>query len=221
MREAVTLAFGAISIESKERSVVARRQCQIACAQEMRSFVMNAIIDRSQPQEEIRFAFGTFWLGTVLVAASPKGVVAILMGDDREALRRFLADAFPQACMMAAETELQDSVATVVAFLDAPRGRLDLPLDIRGSALEQSVWQALRDTPPGQVTTYGRIAKALPIAATAQDVGAACAANVLAVAVPCHRVLKADGSIAGYRWGVRRKRKLLSREGVTPAASTR
>lgn len=182
---------------------------------------MNAIIDRSEPQEDIGFAFGAFSLGIVLVAASPKGVVAILMGDDREALRRGLAEAFPRARITAAESELGDKVAAVVAFLDAPRGRLDLPLDIRGSALEQSVWQALRDIPAGQTTTYGRIAKALPVTATAQDVGAACAANVLAVAIPCHRVLKADGSIAGYRWGVRRKRKLLSREGVTPAVSAR
>jgi AraC family transcriptional regulator of adaptative response/methylated-DNA-[protein]-cysteine methyltransferase len=176
---------------------------------------MNAVVERPEAQtEQIRFAFGTFSLGLVLVAASLKGVVAILLGDDREALRRALADAFPRARLTAAEPELGNTVATVVAFLDAPQSRLDLPLDIRGSALEQSVWQALRDVPAGQTTTYGQIAKALPVAATAQDVGAACAANVLAVAIPCHRVIKADGSIAGYRWGVQRKRKLMNRERV-------
>ncbi|WP_223115481.1 methylated-DNA--[protein]-cysteine S-methyltransferase [Luteimonas suaedae] len=174
---------------------------------------MNAIVDRSAPQmEDIRFAFGTCSLGIVLVAVSTRGVVAILLDDDRDALRRALANAFPRARLAAAETALRGTVATVVTFLDAPHGRLDLPLDIRGSALEQSVWQALRDVPVGRTTTYGQVARALPLAATAQDVGAACAANVLAVAIPCHRVIKADGSIAGYRWGVQRKRKLTNRE---------
>lgn len=163
-------------------------------------------------REEFHITFGTFSLGTVLVAASVKGVVAILMGDDRDALRRELADSFPQTRLTRAEMELEEMVATVVAFLEAPQGRLDLPLDFRGSALEQSVWQALRDVPAGRTVTYGQIAKALPLPATAQDVGAACAANVLAVAIPCHRVVKADGSISGYRWGVRRKRKLMERE---------
>ena len=101
-----------------------------------------------------------------------------------------------------------------MAFLDAPHQGLDLPLDIRGSAQEQAVWQALRNVPAGQTITYGQIAKSLPLPATAQDVGAACAANVLAVAIPCHRVVKADGSISGYRWGVHRKRKLINREAV-------
>jgi AraC family transcriptional regulator, regulatory protein of adaptative response / methylated-DNA-[protein]-cysteine methyltransferase len=97
-------------------------------------------------------------------------------------------------------------LARVVAFLEAPHEGLDLPLDIRGFAQEQAVWRALRNVPPGQTVTYGQIAKGLPLSATAQDVGAACAANVFAVAIPCHCVVKADGSIAGYRWGVQRKR---------------
>ena len=101
-----------------------------------------------------------------------------------------------------------------MTFLDAPNQGLDLPLDIRGSAQEQAVWQALRNVPAGQTITYGEIAKSLPLPATAQDVGAACAANVLAVAIPCHRVVKADGSISGYRWGVQRKRKLINREAM-------
>lgn len=174
---------------------------------------MNVVINKPKAvTEEIRFAFGTSWLGTVLVAASVKGVVAILMADDREALRRELADVFSGARFTAAEAELEEMVATVVAFLDTPQKGLDLPLDIRGSALEQSVWQALRDVPAGQTITYGQIAKMLPLPATAQDVSAACAANVLAVVIPCHRVIKADGSISGYRWGVQRKRKLIKRE---------
>ena len=164
--------------------------------------------------EEIRFGFGTFALGTVLVAASTKGIAAILMGDDRDALCRELAAAFPQASLTSDEAGLGDMVVQVVAFLEAPRQGLDLPLDIRGSALEQAVWQRLRAVPPGETITYGEIAKALPLPATAQEVGAACAANVLAVAVPCHRVVKADGSISGYRWGVHRKRKLINGEGM-------
>jgi AraC family transcriptional regulator of adaptative response/methylated-DNA-[protein]-cysteine methyltransferase len=179
---------------------------------------MNAMLDtigfRDTAAEEIRFAFATFSLGTVLVAASTKGVAAILMGDDRPALTRELTSAFPAARLTVDETGLEDTIAKVVDFLEAPHKGLDLPLDVRGSALEQAVWQALRAVPPGEAITYGQIAKALPLPATAQEVGAACAANVLAVAVPCHRVVKADGSISGYRWGVQRKRKLINREAV-------
>ena len=164
--------------------------------------------------EEIRFAFDKFSLGTVLVAASGKGIVAILLDDGRDELRRELVYAFPEARLIADEAGLADKVAKIVAFLNAPHQGLDLPLDIRGSAQEQAVWQALRNVPAGKTVTYGQIAKSLPLPATAQDVGAACAANLLAVAIPCHRVVKADGSISGYRWGVQRKRKLINREAV-------
>ena len=182
---------------------------------------MNTTTGHTTPAtEEIRFAFGSFSLGSVLVAVSAKGVAAILMGDDRHALRRELAGAFPHARLALDEGALEGSVTTVVAFLEAPDAGLDLPLDIRGSAVEQAVWQALRAVPAGETITYGRIAKALPLTATAQEVGAACAANVLAVAIPCHRVLKADGSISGYRWGVRRKRKLLGLEAAVQDASS-
>jgi AraC family transcriptional regulator of adaptative response/methylated-DNA-[protein]-cysteine methyltransferase len=175
---------------------------------------MDAVNRPQAPPEEIRVGFGEFSLGAVLVAASAKGVVAILMGNDRDALGRELADAFPRARLVSEGAGLEETVARVVAFLDAPRMGLDLPLDIRGSALERAVWQALREVPAGRTVTYGEIAKALPLPATAQDVGAACAANVLAVAIPCHRVVKADGSISGYRWGVRRKRRLINLEAV-------
>ncbi len=176
---------------------------------------METIATHSETMTEvIRFGCRGFCLGTVMVAVSGKGVAAILMGDDRHALRRQLGDAFPQARLDADETGLDAMVARVAAFLEAPHEGLDLPLDIRGSDLEQAVWQALRTVPAGQTVTYGQIAKALPRPATAQEVGAACAANVLAVAIPCHRVVKADGSISGYRWGVQRKRKLINREAV-------
>ena len=170
--------------------------------------------DMQNTIEELRFAFGKFSLGMVLVAATENGIAAILLGDNRDELHREMVYAFPQAHLVADETGLADKVAKIVVFLDAPQQGLDLPLDIRGSAQEQAVWQALRNVPAGQTITYGEIAKSLPLAATAQDVGAACAANVLAVAIPCHRVVKADGSISGYRWGVHRKRKLINREAV-------
>lgn len=174
---------------------------------------MDAITTQQQAAtEEIRFAFGNFLMGTVLIATSIKGIVAILMNDDREVLYRELVNAFPGARLTASETELGETVQTIAAFLDAPQNGLDLPLDLRGSALEQSVWQALRDVPAGQTITYGEIARGLPLPVTAQDVGVACAANVLAVAIPCHRVIKADGAISGYRWGVQRKRKLMKLE---------
>jgi AraC family transcriptional regulator of adaptative response/methylated-DNA-[protein]-cysteine methyltransferase len=179
---------------------------------------MNAILDtidfRETAADDIRFAFTTFSLGSVLVAASDKGIAAILMGDDHHALTRELTSAFPHARLAADEAGLEDMTAKIVAFLEAPHKGLDLPLDIRGRALDQAVWQALRSVPSGETITYGQIAKALPMPATAQEVGAACAANVLAVAIPCHRVVKADGSISGYRWGVQRKRKLINREAV-------
>lgn len=176
---------------------------------------MDAITMRADTRmEDIGFGFGQFSLGTVLVAASDKGVAAILMGDDQAALTRELTSAFPGARLAADQAGLEDMTAKVVAFLDAPHKGLELPLDIRGNALEQAVWQALRAVPSGETITYGQIAKALPVPATAQEVGAACAANVLAVAIPCHRVVKADGSISGYRWGVQRKRKLINREAV-------
>jgi AraC family transcriptional regulator of adaptative response/methylated-DNA-[protein]-cysteine methyltransferase len=183
--------------------------------QYIKGTVMDTLTIRNDTTaEDIRLAFGTFSLGTVLVATSSNGVAAILLGDDQAALRNELARAFPQARLMPDDVGLADIVEQVVAFLDAPHKGLDLPLDIRGSDLEQAVWQALREVPAGHTVTYGQIAKTLPLRATAQDVGAACAANVLAVAIPCHRAIKADGSISGYRWGVQRKRKLINREGV-------
>jgi AraC family transcriptional regulator of adaptative response/methylated-DNA-[protein]-cysteine methyltransferase len=176
---------------------------------------MNGIINGAEGStEDIRFGFGEFSLGVVLVAASHKGVVAILMGDRHDGLRRELTAAFPHARLAADAAGLAETVEQVVTFLDAPHKGLDLPLDIRGSLMEQAIWQALRDIPAGQTVTYGHIAKGLPQPATAQEVGAACAANLLAIAVPCHRVVKADGSISGYRWGVQRKRKLINREAV-------
>ena len=162
--------------------------------------------------ETLRFGFGETRLGLALVAASHLGVAAILFGDAEPRLRNELARAFPDAELIEDEAGLAKTLASVVALIDHPGGGRDMALDLRGSAIEVAVWQALREIPIGETRSYGQLAKALPVAATAQEVGAACAANLLAVAVPCHRVLKADGSISGYRWGVRRKRRLLAME---------
>jgi AraC family transcriptional regulator of adaptative response/methylated-DNA-[protein]-cysteine methyltransferase len=174
---------------------------------------MNAIGNWAKCEmEEMRFAFGTFFLGDVLVAVGARGVTAILIGDDGDSLRRELTSAFPQAAPSLDQAGLMDVVARVTAYLEAPDGDLELPLDLRGSAVELAVWQALRAVPRGRTISYGQIARTLPLPATAQEVGAACAANLLAIIIPCHRVVKADGSISGYRWGVQRKRKLIARE---------
>jgi AraC family transcriptional regulator of adaptative response/methylated-DNA-[protein]-cysteine methyltransferase len=143
----------------------------------MKDRIMDAITMQTDTRvEDIGFGFGLFSLGTVLVAANNKGIAAILMGNDQTALTRELTNAFPDARLAADQAGLEDMTAKVVAFLDAPHKGLELPLDIRGNALEQAVWQALRAVPSGETITYGQIAKALPVSATAQEVGAACAA---------------------------------------------
>jgi AraC family transcriptional regulator of adaptative response/methylated-DNA-[protein]-cysteine methyltransferase len=164
--------------------------------------------------ETLCFGYGETKLGLVLVALSGRGVAAILLGDEPPALRRQLAAAYPRVRLIEDNDRLAGTAAKVVALIASPGRDLDLPLDLRGSELELAVWEALRGIPSGETRTYGALAKGLAVPATAQEVGAACAANRLAVAIPCHRVVKADGSISGYRWGVQRKRRLLNMEGV-------
>ena len=169
--------------------------------------------DITEP-EILRFGYGETTLGTIAVAESARGLAALLIGNDRGRLRRDLQDAFPQAELVADQAGLAPTIAKATAAVDAPHLATDLPLDLRGSAAEIAVWGALREIPAGETRTYGALAKSLPITVTAQEVGAACAANRLAVVVPCHRVVKSDGSISGYRWGVQRKRRLINMEGV-------
>jgi AraC family transcriptional regulator of adaptative response/methylated-DNA-[protein]-cysteine methyltransferase len=164
--------------------------------------------------EILRFGHGQSALGVVLAAESDRGVAAIFLGDDRARLLRDLKAAFPEATLIADEAALAATVAKAIALAEAPHAGTDLRLDLRGSPLELAVWTALQAIPPGETRSYGALAKTLPLPATAQEVGAACAANRLAVAVPCHRVVKADGSISGDRWGVQRKRRLINLEGV-------
>lgn len=164
--------------------------------------------------ETLRFGYGETSLGTILVAESRRGVVALLIGNDRAALLRELHADFPRAALVLDQTGLTQTIAKATALVDAPRVGSGLMLDLRGSPVQLAVWHALQAIPAGETRSYGAIARSLPVTATAQEVGAACAANRIAIAVPCHRVVKSDGAIAGYRWGVQRKRRLINREGV-------
>jgi len=162
--------------------------------------------------EVIRFAVAACSLGALLVAATDKGICSILLGDDPDALVRDLQDRFPKAELIGAEPAFESTVAQVVAFVEAPRIGLALPLDLRGTAFQQRVWQALRSIPAGRTVGYAELAAQLGMPQGARAVAGACAANPVAIAVPCHRVVRNDGSISGYRWGVERKKTLLERE---------
>ena len=160
----------------------------------------------------IRFAVGEASLGAVLVAATDKGVCAITLGDDPEALVRDLQDRFPRAEFKGGDAEFERTIAEVVGLVEAPAQRLDLPLDIRGTAFQQKVWAALQTIPPGKTATYKEIARAIGQPTAVRAVAQACGANPLAIAIPCHRVVRSDGDLSGYRWGVERKRELIARE---------
>jgi len=161
---------------------------------------------------EIRFAVGRSSLGEILVAASERGICAILMGDDAAALVRDLQDRFARATLIGGDAGFEQLVAKVVGFVEAPRLGLDLPLDVRGTAFQQRVWQALREIPPGLTVSYSEVARRIGAPRAVRAVASAVAANALAVAIPCHRVVRTDGSLSGYRWGVERKRALIERE---------
>lgn len=160
----------------------------------------------------VRFAVGDSSIGAVLVAATEKGVCAILLGDDPEALIRDLQDRFAQAELVGADAAFEETVARVVGMIDAPDRSLDLPLDVRGTAFQQQVWDALRRIPPGRTASYLDIATAIGRPSAVRAVAQACGANALAVAIPCHRVVRTDGDLSGYRWGIERKRELIRRE---------
>jgi AraC family transcriptional regulator of adaptative response/methylated-DNA-[protein]-cysteine methyltransferase len=164
--------------------------------------------------EDIRFAVGQSSLGAILIASSGKGVVAILIDDDPDKLVRDLQDRFPKARLIGGDAEYEALVARVVGFVEAPRLGLNLPLDVRGTAFQQRVWRALRDIPAGATATYSDIARRIGAPKSMRAVAGACAANPIAVAIPCHRVVRNDGTLSGYRWGVERKRALIEREAV-------
>jgi AraC family transcriptional regulator of adaptative response/methylated-DNA-[protein]-cysteine methyltransferase len=165
-------------------------------------------------KQEIIFSTGECVLGLVLAARTERGLCAILLGDDTRQLVRDLRRQFPDASLRYGGTELGPLLATVTSFLAAPAARLELPLDMRGTAFQMSVWRALQEIPAGATESYSEVARRIGMPESAKEVGEACAANSLAVAIPCHRVVRKDGGLAGYRWGVRRKRALLAREGA-------
>ena len=163
----------------------------------------------------IEFAIGESSLGAILVARSQRGVCAISLGDDADALLRELQDRFPRAELVGGEAGFERLVAQVVGLIEQPELGIDLPLDVRGTAFQQRVWQALRQIPPGETASYAQIAQRIGSPTSVRAVAGACAANTLAIAIPCHRVVRSDGGLSGYRWGVERKRELLLREGAT------
>ncbi|WP_426133265.1 bifunctional DNA-binding transcriptional regulator/O6-methylguanine-DNA methyltransferase Ada [Pseudomonas sp. PWP3-1b2] len=161
---------------------------------------------------QIHFAVGQCSLGAILVAQSQRGVCAILLGDDPDALLRDLQDTFPKADLVGADSDFEQLVAHVVGFVEAPALGLNLPLDLRGTAFQERVWQALREIPVGSTASYAQIAQRIGAPTAFRAVAQACGANCLAVAIPCHRVVRSNGELSGYRWGVERKRQLLARE---------
>lgn len=160
----------------------------------------------------ISFAVGESALGAILVAESDRGICAIALGDDPERLVTELQDRFPRATLIGGDAAFETRVAQVIGFVEAPQIGLDLPLDIRGTAFQQRVWQALRDIPAGETASYADIARRIGAPKSVRAVAGACAANTLAVAIPCHRVVRTDGDLSGYRWGIDRKRALLKSE---------
>jgi AraC family transcriptional regulator of adaptative response/methylated-DNA-[protein]-cysteine methyltransferase len=162
--------------------------------------------------EVLNFAVGQCSLGAILVASSATGVAAILLGDDPAVLVRELEDRFPKARLVGGDAAYEGLVAQVVGLVEAPSSGFELPLDVRGTAFQQRVWRALREIPVGQTASYSDIAARIGSPQAVRAVAGACAANALAVAIPCHRVVRQDGGLSGYRWGVERKRELLQRE---------
>jgi AraC family transcriptional regulator of adaptative response/methylated-DNA-[protein]-cysteine methyltransferase len=160
----------------------------------------------------IRFAVGTSSLGAVLVAASPGGLRAIALGDDPGSLVQELRQRFPKAERIDDDPDFEQLVAKVVRLIEAPAENFGLPLDLLGTPFQRRVWQALREIPAGNTVSYSELARRLGVPKSVRAVAGACAANRLAVAVPCHRAIRSDGTLSGYRWGMERKIELLKRE---------
>jgi AraC family transcriptional regulator, regulatory protein of adaptative response / methylated-DNA-[protein]-cysteine methyltransferase len=167
--------------------------------------------------EDIKFAVGQTSLGAILVASTKKGVAAILLGEDPEELVRDLQDRFPKAHLIGADRDYEALVARVVGFVEAPKIGLNLPLDVRGTAFQERVWKTLQEIPAGATVSYAEIARRIGAPKSVRAVAGACAANNLAIAIPCHRVVRNDGALSGYAWGVERKRALIDREATQSA----
>lgn len=164
---------------------------------------------------DIRFGVGQCSLGAILVAATPRGLCAVTLGDDPAQLAADLEARFPRARLIPGDADFEQWMAQVIGFVEAPRTGLDLPLDLAGTAFQLRVWQALRAIPPGSTLSYTQLAERLGLPKAVRAVAGACAANPVAVAIPCHRVVRMGGALAGYRWGLERKRALLDREAAS------
>ncbi|AIV48973.1 methylated-DNA-[]-cysteine S-methyltransferase family protein [Burkholderia pseudomallei TSV 25] len=181
------------------------------------TFKYNFRAPGSQVEGPIRFAVGQTVLGKVIVGRSQRGICAIFLGDEAQALRDQLAAEFPTVELKADQASLERELNQVIAFIDKDQSEGVINLDIGGTAFEQKVWQALCGIPSGKTRSYGDVARDLGVPEAVRAVAGACAANVLAIVIPCHRVVRSDGSISGYRWGVERKRALLADEAVEEA----
>ncbi|GAA5157964.1 methylated-DNA--[protein]-cysteine S-methyltransferase [Viridibacterium curvum] len=170
--------------------------------------------------ERIRFGIGQCTLGAILVAATGKGLCSIALGDDPVALLEALQERFPHAELCGDEPDFEDWMACVIGFVDGRDANLALPLDVRGTAFQQRVWQALQSIPPGSTLSYTELAQKLGTPRAVRAVASACAANTLAIAIPCHRIVRSDGSLSGYRWGIDRKRMLIDREAKVAASAS-
>lgn len=201
--ETITNAIYEAGFNSNSRFYEASAGMLGMCARDYRGGGKNAVI---------RFAVGQCSLGAILVAQSQRGICAILLGDDPDLLVRDLQDLFRKASLVGGDADFERLVANVVGFIEAPAIGLNLPLDVRGTAFQERVWQALREIPPGATASYAEIAARIGSPKAVRAVAQACGANHIAVAIPCHRVIRRDGDISGYRWGVERKRELLKRE---------
>ena len=171
-------------------------------------------------QQRIRFAVGECSLGSLLVAATQQGVCCVQLGDDAQALVQALQDRFPRAELIGGDAAFEATLAQVAGLVEQPRQGLALPLDVQGTAFQQRVWQALRAIPVGETVSYAELAQRVGQPQAARAVAGACAANPVAVAIPCHRVVRQDGCLSGYRWGVERKRALLLREAMQAGRAT-
>jgi AraC family transcriptional regulator of adaptative response/methylated-DNA-[protein]-cysteine methyltransferase len=165
-------------------------------------------------KEEIRFTVRQTSLGAIVVASSAKGIASVLLGDETETLVRDLQDRFPNASLIGADGADEMLVARVVGLVETPRIAHGLPLDVRGTTFQTRVWQALQQIPAGKKVTYAAVARRIGLPKAVRAVARACAANKLAIAIPCHRVVRSDGSLSGYAWGVERKRVLIDREAL-------
>lgn len=170
------------------------------------------IASEAKPVDILLYATANSPLGEVLIARSARGVCAILLGDSAEELVSDLAARFPQATRIVSQAAIKEDLAKIRRFIDSPTEGLDLALDMRGTPFQRRVWEKLRAIPAGRTVSYRELARWISPLANPRAVGSACAASPIALAIPCHRIVRSDGGLAGYRWGIDRKRTLIQKE---------